>query len=487
MAVVKRVKIDPITRLEGHGKIEIFLNHAGNVERAYLQIPELRGFEKFCETRPAEEMPRITSRICGVCPESHHLASTKALDALWHVEPPRPAKKLRELLLTAHMIHSHIAHFYALAAPDFVVGPAADKRERNILGVIAKVGLETGQEVIKHRSYAQKIQAMIGGKATHPVCGLPGGMSKPLVEEERAQIESMALSLVDFADVSLHIFRDVVLKNKAYLELILSDTYRLNPYSMGMVDENNHVNFYEGVMRITDPEGKEYAKFSAGEYNNYFAEHVEPWSYLKFPYLKTVGWQGLVDGINSGLVWVGPLGRLNAAEGMATTRANNAYQEMFSTLGGKPAKALLAFHWARLIELMYAAERTLELSQDPEITSSEIREIPTGVPDEGIGIVEAPRGTLMHHYITDEKGLIKKANLVVATAHGYGAMNMSIDRAAKGLIKEGKVDEGAKNMVEMAFRAYDPCFGCATHTLGKLPLTIRVYDPNRNKIRELNW
>ena len=230
MAEKRVIKIDPITRLEGHGKIEIFLNDAGNVERAYLQIPELRGFEKFCESRPAEEMPRITSRICGVCPEAHHLASTKALEALWHVDPPRAAKKLRELLLCAHMIHSHIAHFYALAAPDFVVGPDAEKKDRNILGVIAKVGLETGQEVIKNRSFAQKIQAMIGGKATHPVCGLPGGMSKSLTEEEREQIESMALSLVDFAEFSLQVFRDIVLKNKAYLDLILSDIYSLNPY-----------------------------------------------------------------------------------------------------------------------------------------------------------------------------------------------------------------------------------------------------------------
>ncbi|KJS83552.1 MAG: F420-nonreducing hydrogenase [Peptococcaceae bacterium BICA1-8] len=484
----KRVTIDPITRLEGHGKIEIFLNDAGNVERAYLQIPELRGFEKFCEGRPAEEMPRITSRICGVCPEAHHLASTKALDAVWHVDPPKTAKKLRELLFNAHMLHSHIAHFYALAAPDFVVGPGADKKDRNILGVIAKVGLETGQEVIKHRSYAQKIQAMIGGKATHPVCGLPGGMSKPITEEERQQIESMALSLVDFAEVSLQIFRDVVLKNKAYVDLILSDAYSLNPYSMGMVDENNHVNFYDGVMRITDPEGKEYVRFNANEYNNHFAEHVEPWSYLKFPYLKNVGWKGLVDGIESGLVWVGPLGRLNAADGMATARANKAYQEMYSTLGGKPSKATLAHHWARLVELMYAAERLLELSQDPEITSTDIRSIPTQTPTEGIGIVEAPRGTLMHHYVTDERGMIKKANLVVASAHGYGAMNMSVDKAAKGLIKEGKVDEAAKNMVEMAFRAYDPCFGCSTHTLpGKLPLLIRVYNTSGEKIMDLEW
>lgn len=486
--MTKRITIDPITRLEGHGKIEVFLNDQGNVERAYLQIPELRGFEKFCEGRPAEEMPRITSRICGVCPEAHHLASTKALDALWQVEPPVAAKKLRELFYNAHMLHSHIAHFYALAAPDFVVGPGAEKKDRNILGVIAKVGLETGQEVIKHRSYAQKIQAMIGGKATHPVCGLPGGMSKAISEEERQEIEKMALSLIDFSQLTLEIFRKVVLENKAYVEIILSETFSLNPYSMGMVDENNHVNFYDGKIRVTDQEGREHAKFSAANYNDYFAEHVEPWSYLKFPYLKTVGWQGFKDGFDSGLVWVGPLGRLNAADGMATPRAQRAYEDMFDVLGTKPAKATLAHHWARLVELVYAAERLLELSQDQDITSNEIRKIPHAIPREGIGIVEAPRGTLMHHYTTNERGLITRANLVVASAHGYGAMNLSVDRAAKGLIKEGKVDEGVKNMIEMAFRAYDPCFGCSTHTLpGSLPLLINVYDNAGMKLMELGW
>lgn len=487
MSICTRITIDPITRLEGHGKIEVFLDENGNVEQAYLQIPELRGFEKFCEGRLAEEMPRITPRICGVCPESHHMASTKALDALWQIDPPPAAKKLRELFYSAHIIHSHSAHFYALAAPDFVVGPGAEKKDRNILGVIAKVGLETGQTVIKNRSYAQKIQAMIGGKATHPVCGLPGGMSKSITEEERQDIERMALSLIEYAELNLNIFRDLVLKNKTYLELILSDSYSLNPYSMGMVDANNHVSFYDGKIRITDPEGQEYAKFEACDYNEYFAEHVEPWTYLKFPYLKKLGWKGLTDGSKSSLVWVGPLGRLNAADGMATRRAQAAYEEMFSALGGKPGKATLAHHWARLIEIMFAAERLLELAQDDEITSPDIRRIPTEIPKEGIGIVEAPRGTLMHHYITDERGLIKKVNLVVATAHGYGAMNISINKAAKDLIKNGQVNEQSKNMIEMAFRAYDPCFGCAAHTLpGQLPVLIRVYDNKGKLLMEFN-
>jgi F420-non-reducing hydrogenase large subunit len=475
---VKKITIDPITRLEGHGKIEIFLNDKGDVENAYLQIPELRGFEKFCEGRPVEEMPQITPRICGVCPTAHHLASTKATDAVYHVDPPPAAKKLRELFYCAHMIHSHIAHFYALAAPDFVMGPTSDPAERNILGVVAKVGVGIGGEVIKHRAYAQDIQTVIGGKATHPVCGLPGGMSRVITEAERKDFVEKAKSCVQFAQFSLKLFNDVVLANKKYLDLIVGDAYTMKSYYMGMVDSNNKVNFYDGDIRVVDPEGKEVAKFKPANYLEYVAEHTEPWSYLKFPFLKKVGWKGFVEGKDSGVYRVSPLARLNVANGMATPLAQAEYEKMFTTLGGKPVHATLAFHWARLIELLYAAERLLELSQDGEVTSSNIRTVPTATPDEGVGIVEAPRGTLIHHYQTDGNGIITKANLIVATVHNNPAMNMSIKKAAQRLISNGTVvSEGLLNMVEMAFRAYDPCMGCATHTLpGQAPLEIIIHN-----------
>jgi len=475
---VKRITIDPITRLEGHGKIEIFLNDEGNVDNAYLQIPELRGFEKFCEGRLAEEMPRITPRICGVCPGAHHMAATKALDAVYHVDPPPAAKKLRELFYCAHMIHSHIAHFYALAAPDFVLGPTSDPAERNILGVIARVGLEVGGEVIKHRAYAQSIQAAIGGKATHPVCGLPGGMSKAITGEERKDFEEKARSCVEFSKFSLKLFNDVVLANKAYLGLITGNIFEMKSYYMGMVDANNRVNFYDGDIRVVDPDGKEFAKFKPADYTDHIAEHTESWSYLKFPYLKKVGWKGFVEGKDSGIYRVAPLARLNVADGMATPLAQAEYEKMFSTLGGKPVHATLAFHWARLVELMYASERLLELCRDTEITSPDVRTIPTATPDEGVGVVEAPRGTLIHHYKTDSKGVIQKVNLIVATGHNYPAMNISVTKAARGFVHNGKVvSEGLLNMVEMAFRCYDPCMGCATHTLpGQMPLEVTIYN-----------
>ncbi len=474
---MKRVTIDPITRLEGHGKIEVFLDKKGNVANAYFQVPELRGFEKFCEGRPAEELPRITPRICGVCPGAHHMASAKAVDDLYHVEVPPPGKKLRELFYCAHVIHSHVAHFYCLAAPDFVVGPTADPAERNVLGMIGKVGLDVVKDVMKQRGYAQDIQALIGGKATHPVCALPGGLSKSINEEERRGVEEKAVSLVEFAKFSLKLFHDAVLGEKKYVDLIKSDAYSLESYYMGLVDKNNNVAYYDGQVRVVKPDGEEFVKFDGHDYLDHVAEHVEPWTYLKFPYLKAIGWKGLVDGEDSGVYRVAPLARLNAADGMSTPLAQQEYEVMFDTLGGKPVHATLANHWARLIEVLNLSEQLLELSRDPEITSDNVRAVPTETPTVGIGVVEAPRGTLFHHYKTDEQGLITDVNLIVATGNNHAAICMSVRDAARGVIKGGKVNEGLLNMVEMAFRAYDPCIACATHALpGRMPLIARIFD-----------
>ena len=473
---MKEIVINPVTRLEGHGKITIFLNDEGDVDEAYFQVPELRGFEKFCEGRRAEDLPIITPRICGVCPVAHHMASAKALDAAFNVEPPEPAKKLRELMYCGYYIYDHTLHFYYLGGPDFIVGPDAPPEKRNILGVIEKAGLEIGKEVIKHRAYGQRIVELIGGKATHPVCGLPGGVSKPLSEETRQEIEKMAASSVEFAKFSLKLFHEIVLANTKYLDLIKSDAYTLRTYYMGLVDKNNKVNFYDGKIRVVDPYGREFAKFEAKDYLEHIAEYVEPWTYVKLPYLKKVGWKGFIDGPENGVYRVGPLGRLNAADGMATPLAQAEYERMYTTLGGKPVHHTLAYHWARLIELLYAAERALELAKDPEITSPNVRNKP-GEPGEGVGVVEAARGTLIHHYVLDENALVKDVNLIVATVNNAPSINMSVRDAAKGLIHGGKVDQGLLNMVEMAFRAYDPCFACATHlAYGQMPLTVEIYN-----------
>jgi F420-non-reducing hydrogenase large subunit len=483
---MKRISIDPITRLEGHGRIEIFLDDAGEVAATYLQTPELRGFEKFAEGRCAEELPRITTMICGVCPTAHHMASTKALDDLFKVEPTSAAKKIRELMYNAFYAEDHILHFVFLGGPDFVVGPNAPAAERNVLGVIGKVGLEVGGKVIEMRKQLRNVLRIIAGKPVSPTCGLPGGVSKGINEDERKTIIKAAEYGVDFCKFALTVFDNVVLKNKDYVDLVTGDVYKIRTYYMGLVDKNNKVNFYDGLIRVVDPNGKEFAKFKAQEYVNHISEHAEPWTYMKFPFLKKVGWKGFVDGENSGLYRVAPLARLNVSDGMATPLAQEAYNKMYSTLGGKPVHNTLAFHWARLIEALYAAERTLELAKDPEITSPDIVNLPTQTPKEGVGVVEAPRGTLFHHYQTDEKGIITKCNLIVATQNNSAAINMSVDKAAKSLIHKGKAPDGILNMVEMAFRAYDPCQACSTHSLpGKMPIEVAIYDAGGNLIRTL--
>ncbi len=475
-AVRRRITIDPVTRLEGHGKIDIFLDEAGKVERAFFQVPELRGFEQFAKGRPAEDMPQITSRICGVCPTAHHMASTKALDALYGVTPPPAGRKIRQLIYNTFMTEDHALHFYFLGGPDFVVGPQAPAAERNVLGVIARVGAEVGRTVISMRRRLRDLIALAGGKAAHPVFGLPGGVAKALTEADRAQFRAVAKDAVDFAKFTLETFGRIVLANSDYIDLITSDAYTHRTYYMGMVDEQNRLNFYDGELRVVTPEGREWRKFPASQYLDYVAEHVEPWSYMKFCYLKPVGWKGFVEGDDSGVYSVAPLARLNVIERFSTPLAQEAYEKYTATLG-RPAHHTLANHWARVIELLHAAERMRELAEDPEITDPNVRTIPSSVPKEGVGVVEAPRGTLIHHYETDEKGIITKANLIVATQNNAARISMSVEKAAKALISGAQAPEGVLNMVEMAFRAYDPCLGCATHSLpGAMPLAIRLRD-----------
>jgi F420-non-reducing hydrogenase large subunit len=482
----RRFTVDPITRLEGHGKIDIFLDDKGDVERAYLQVPELRGFEVFSIGRPAEDMPQITSRICGVCPTAHHMAATKALDDLYKVEPTSAGKKIRELVYNAFTLEDHALHVFVLGGPDFIVGPEAPAAERNIVGVIGKVGIEAGKKVISMRRRIREITSYFGGKVVHPVLGLPGGVSKALKAEDLPKFKELAKDGVEFATWTLDVFKKIVLGNPEYVKMITSDAYTHKTCYMGMVDDQNKVNFYDGKIRVVDCNGKEVCKFTAQQYREFVAEHVEPWSYMKFTFLKQRGWKDFVEGPDTSIYSVGPLARLNAADGMATPKAQAAYEEFYKILGGKPVHHTLANHLARVIEMIYAAERIEQLLNDPEITSQDVRRVPTNVPKEGMGVVEAPRGTLFHQYQTDDNGIIKMANMVVATGNNAARIAMSVEKAAKGLIKGGKVTEGLLNKVEMAFRAYDPCLGCATHSLpGHLPLLVKIYDSKKQLVQEL--
>jgi F420-non-reducing hydrogenase large subunit len=427
--------------------------------------------------RPIEELPRLVTRICGVCPASHHLASAKAVDGCFGGEVAPLAVKLRDMYYNAHYLHSHIAHFYALAAPDFVMGPDADPAVRNILGVVGKVGLEIGGAVIRARAQAQDIQRTIGGRSTQDIWCLPGGVAKGLTAADLGEIRPMVEELYDFSLFSLQLFRDVVLGNEGYVDLIVNGPYTLDVQNMGLVDADNAPDFYDGEVRVVDYEGQELFRYGQDAYADYVAEHVESWSYLKFPYLKKRGWKGFVEGLDSSLYCASPLARLNVADRMATPRAQEAFEEMFSTLGGHPCRALLANHWARLVEMVQNAETLQAYCADPEITGDVFRVLPQEITGEGVGIVEAMRGTLTHHYTCDEQAMCTSANLIVGTTNNNAPIQMVTKKVAQALIQPGvEPDQGLLNMIEMGFRAFDPCFSCATHSLpGEMPLEAVIY------------
>lgn len=482
---MKKIEINPMTRLEGHGKITIFLDDNGNLDNAFVQVVEFRGYERFLVGMPIEEVPRTVSTICGVCRGVHYTASVKAADDVYNVEVPPTAKKIRELFLNAHFVEDHCAILYALGFPDFVVGPTSAPAGRNLVGLVMAVGAETGKLVLKKRFSAVKILEMLGGKPIHPVAALPGGWSKRITEEERKEIFELSKDLVELGQITLKVFGDVVLENKDYMDLVTGEMYKVVVNYMGSVDENNKTQYYDGEQKVIDTNGNEICRFKGKEYLDHIAERVLPWTYLKMPYLKKVGWNGVVDGDGTSLYSVGPLARFNVGDGFDTPLAQEAYEKMLAAFGTKPVHNIMGYHWARAIELLNAAEKVQQLASDETITGSDIRG-ELGSPDEGVGIIEACRGTLIHHYKTDDKGIVTEANLIVATTHNKGPINVAVKRAAQHFIKNGKVDEGILNMVEMAYRPYDICFACATHTLpGCLPIQIDIYEKNGKLYKSL--
>jgi F420-non-reducing hydrogenase large subunit len=474
--VTRRITIDPITRLEGHGKIEVLLDEDGNAQSAFLQVPELRGFERFCVGRPAEEMPRLTSHVCGVCPAAHHLAAVRALDALYGVEAPAAARRLQALYYNLFLFEDHLLHYWYMGGPDFYAGPKAPAPMRNVLGVIAKVGQDLGRRILAVRKEARDLMAAIAGRAVHPVFAIPGGVSRGLDAATLALVREAGPRLVSFAEDTLASFHAAVLGNREYASAVGSEVFRVRCHSMGMVDEAGRLAFLDGRLRIVDPAGEELATFDPADWLQHLAERVEPWTYAKLTFLRAKGWKGFTEGSESGLYRVGPLGRLNVARAMATPLAEAERQRLFDQLGW-PAHQTLAFHWARLVEALQAAEAVVELADDPALASGEVRTVPAPLagPREGVGAVEAPRGTLLHHYAADGDGILTAVNLVVASQHNAASVQISVRKAARGLIRNGKVDDGLLNLLEMAFRAYDPCNACASHSLpGELPLVVTI-------------
>lgn len=483
----ERITINPITRLEGHGKIDIFLNDRGEVEDAYFQVTELRGFEKFCVGRPAEEMPRIVPNICGVCPTPHNLASSKALDVIYGAAPTPTAKLIRRLQLCASYVEDHFLHFFFLAAPDFIVGPKSDPRKRNIVGVIEEIGVEIANAVIDVRKRTRQIIKLIASKPAHPEGGVPGGVTRGIREEERGFIKETAKVCVDLSKFALKIFKDKVLSKKEYLDLVMSESFSLKTHYMGLVDDYMRQNYYEGMLRVVDQDGREIAFFHPRDYVEHIGEWVEPWTYIRLTHLRKLGWNGLREGKDSSIYRVGPLARYNVCQGMATPLAQKEHEEMVSVLG-KPCHHTLAYHWARLIEALQASEEMQIISEDPLLTGKEIRNTNYVLTGKGVGCLEACRGVLIHDYEVDSRGLIKKVNLIVATQHNAAPIALSVKKAAFGFLKDGKVKdrEGLLNMVEMAFRAYDPCLGCATHTYPmKANFRIFIRDGSGNLLEEI--
>lgn len=460
----RKITIEPITRIEGHGRITIHLNEEGKVDHSFFHVDEFRGLEKFTEGRPYFEMTQITQRICGICPVSHHLASSKACDGIARVDPPRPAKLLRELMHMGQFVQSHGMHFFHLAAPDLVLGFDADPAIRNVFGIIA-ADPQLALKAVNLRRYGQQIIQRLGGKRVHPNFAVPGGVNAPLSPKDRDEIMAEFGAMVEIAKVAVKIGKDWIGANQ---ELVNNFASFPSNY-MGLVDMEGGLQLYDGEIRVRDTEGKPLAQFKSDNYLSYVAEHVESWSFLKFPYLRMLGWP-------NGTYRVGPLGRLNVADKIGTPLANEEFKVFKSINGGKPVEGSLYFHYARLIELVYALERIAQLMDDPDIMSTDIRAYPTHtqLPSNGVGVIEAPRGTLFHDYGTDANGQLTRVNLIVATGNNNWAMHTASGLAAKAFVDGTKLTEGMLNRVEAAIRCYDPCLSCATHAIGKMPLEVTL-------------
>jgi F420-non-reducing hydrogenase large subunit len=473
--MAQTIVIQPVTRIEGHAKVTVKLDDQGNVADTTVNVVELRGFEKFCVGRPVEEMPRIVTSICGVCPWSHHLAAAKACDAVFGVDIPSAAKKLRQLGNSIAYMEEHILHFYFLAGPDFVMGPGADPSIRNVVGIAQKAP-EIGKRVVHSRFLAARMLQLLAVKPIHPVAAVPGGFSKPLRAEEIAELKPMAQEMLEFAKFTISFAKTEIFPK--YLDAVKTlgvirggflGTVRKDASGRGALE------LYDGELRMMDAEGKT-EDFPAASYTDFIAEHVEPWSYLKFPYMKKAGRLSMDLANPVGVYRTNTLARINVADFIDTPLAQAELEEFRKTFG-RPAQATLLYHWARLIELLYNAENALRLLDDPEIGSTDIRRKVEPRAARGVGCVEAPRGTLIHDYETDANGILTNVNLIVGTTHNNAPINMSVKRAATDLIQGGKYDQEILNKVEMAIRAYDPCLSCATHRLdGALAVKLTILD-----------
>ena len=467
----QKITIEPVTRIEGHAKVTIHLKEDGSVEHAYFHVNEFRGFEKFCEGRLVQEMPQITPRICGICPVSHHLAAAKAGDAVLGCPPPRPAALLRELMHMGQVIQSHGMHFFELAGPDLILGFDHDPATRNVVGLV-QADPELTLKAVRLRKFGQSIISELGERSIHPTFAIPGGVSHAFNTESRDRLLAQLDEQIATIQTGLQIATRWV---EANLETIREFAVFPTGY-MSLVTPQNSLELYDGKIRLVGQDGQQLEKFDPQSYLDYIAEHVEPWSYLKFPYYKKLGYP-------EGVYRVGPLGRLNAVDQIDTPLANAEFQRFKALNHGLPVENTLHYHYARLIETLFAAERARILLEDPDILSTDIINAHQEPREQGVGVIEAPRGTLIHHYWVNAYGQISKANLIVATGHNNYAMSKAVDDVAKTYVHGPEISEGMLNRVEHAIRAHDPCLSCSTHAVGSMPMEVSVYDPHGNLLR----
>ncbi|MFW5714294.1 MAG: Ni/Fe hydrogenase subunit alpha [Brevefilum sp.] len=458
----QKITIEPVTRIEGHAKVTIHMNDNGSVDNAYFHVNEFRGFEKFCEGRMVFEMPQITPRICGICPVSHHLAAAKAGDIVMGVTPPRPASLLRELMHMGQIIQSHGMHFFELAGPDLILGFDADPETRNVVGLIG-ADSDLTVRAVELRKFGQDIIYQIGGRRIHPNFAVPGGVNQAMTAEKRDHIRAGVDKALETTQIGIQLIKNWADANIEDIEkfAVFHTGY------FGLVTPENGLELYDGNIRLVDRDGKQLECFDAQDYLEIISEHVEDWSYLKFPYYKKMGWP-------DGVYRVGPLGRLNAIDKIDTPLAQEEFETYQKINDGKPVYHTLYYHYARLIETLFAVERTRELLDDPDLLSRDILNKKFDFKGEGVGVIEAPRGTLFHHYKAKPSGQLERVNMIVSTGHNNWAMSEAVDSVAKTYVKGPEVQEGMLNRVEAAIRAYDPCLSCSTHAVGQMPIKIDV-------------
>jgi len=467
----RQVLIDPVTRIEGHAKITILLDEDGNVSDARFHVTELRGFEKFCEGRTLWEMPSLTARICGICPISHILASAKACDAILAVRIPKTAELLRRLMNLGQLVQSHALSFFYLSAPDLLLGWDSDPKGRNVIG-LAGAEPDLVRAGIRLRAFGQGVIDRLGGKRIHPAWAVPGGVNRPLTKAGRRWI------IEGLPEAKETIRRTIDLFKSAFdldARACLGD---IPTMYMGLVGEEGEWEHYSGYLRIVDPDGKIVIdRYDPSRYREIIAEASEEWTYLKFPFYKPLGYP-------DGAYRVGPLGRVNVCERFGTPLADSELEEFRGLSGGRSGRTI-DYHYTRLIEILAAIERMERLLEDDRILSTKIRS-EAGINErEGIGVHEAPRGTLFHRYRVDENGLIEEAEFIVSTGHNNLAMNATVREIARAYITEGRVTEGILNRIEGGIRAYDPCLSCSVHAVGRMPLRLDIVDPDGNLVRRL--